>query len=205
MILKKLIVGSIGTNCYVFGSDKEVVIIDPGGNPEMIISTIEELGVSPIAILLTHEHFDHTTGVEAVLNQYKIPLMYSKNGFRRSVKEANKRLAEGDEIKIDNISLRVLETPGHSRGGVCYYTKEVKEIDGKKIDGIIFTGDLLFRRSIGRTDIGGGNQGELFSSIKNKIMYNPELTDNFLVLPGHMGITSIGEERSLNMFKSYFL
>jgi len=63
----------------------------------------------------------------------------------------------------------------------------------------------LFRRSIGRTDIGGGNQSELFSSIKNKIMYNPELTDNFLVCPGHMGITSIGEERSLNMFKSYFL
>ena len=205
MILKKLIVGSIGTNCYVFGSDKEVVIIDPGGDPEMIISTIEELGVTPIAILLTHEHFDHTTGVEGVLNRYKIPLMCSKNGFRRHVQEANKRLAEGDEIKMNNISLRVLETPGHSRGGVCYYTKEVKEIDGKKIDGIIFTGDLLFRRSIGRTDIGGGNQTELFSSIKNKIMYNPELTDNFLVLPGHMGITSIGEERSLNMFKSYFL
>ncbi|MHA1254847.1 MAG: MBL fold metallo-hydrolase [Promethearchaeota archaeon] len=205
MILKKLIVGSIGTNCYVFGSDKEVVIIDPGGDPEMIISTIEELGVTPIAILLTHEHFDHTTGVEGVLNRYKIPLMYSKNGFRSHVQEANKRLAEGDEIKIDNISLRVLETPGHSRGGVCYYTKEVKEIDGKKIDGIIFTGDLLFRRSIGRTDIGGGNQTELFSSIKNKIMYNPELTDNFLVLPGHMGITSIGEERSSNMYKSYFL
>ena len=205
MILKKLIVGSIGTNCYVFGSDKEVVIIDPGGDPEMIISTIEELGVTPIAILLTHEHVDHTTGVEGVLNRYKIPLMYSKNGFRGHVQEANKRLAEGDEIKIDNISLRVLETPGHSRGGVCYYTKEVKEIDGKKIDGIIFTGDLLFRRSIGRTDIGGGNQSELFSSIKNKIMYNPELTDNFLALPGHMGITSIGEERSSNMYKSYFL
>ena len=63
----------------------------------------------------------------------------------------------------------------------------------------------MFRRSIGRTDIGGGNQNELFSSIKNKLMYNPELTDNFLVLPGHMGITSIGEERSLNMFKSFFL
>ncbi len=206
MILKKLIVGSIGTNCYIFGSDKEVVIIDPGGAPEMIISTIEEeLGVTPIAILLTHEHFDHTTGVEGILNRYKIPLMYSKNGFRRSVKETNKKLAEGDEIKIGNISLMVLETPGHSRGGVCYYTKEVKEIDGKKIDGIIFTGDLLFRRSIGRTDIGGGNQSELFLNIKNKIMYNPELTDNFLVLPGHMGATSIGEERSLNMFKSYFL
>ena len=205
MILKKLIVGSIGTNCYVFGSDKEVVIIDPGGNSEMIISTIEELGVTPIAILLTHEHYDHTTGVEPISNHYKIPLMYSKNRFRGSVKEANRRLAEGDEIKIDNISLKVIETPGHSPGGVCYYTKEVKEIDGKKIDGIIFTGDLLFRRSIGRSDIGGGNQNELLSSIKNKIMHNPELTDNFLVLPGHMGITSIGEERSLNMFKSYFL
>jgi len=205
MILKKVIVSSYGTNCYLFGSDREIVIVDPGGSPETIIKMIEELGATPIAVLLTHEHFDHTSGVDVILTHFKIPLMYSKNGFSRHVKEADKRLAEGDEIKIDDITLKVLETPGHSPGGLCFYTKEVKEIDGQKIDGIIFTGDLLFRRSIGRTDIGGGNQSVLFSSIKNKLMYNPDLTDNFLVLPGHMGITSIGEERSLNMFKSYFL
>ena len=78
-------------------------------------------------------------------------------------------------------------------------------MNGKQIDGVIFTGDLIFRRSIGRSDVGGGNQTQLFSSIKNKIMYNPKLTDNFIIFPGHMGTTSIGEERKFNAFKNYFL
>ncbi|MBA7711922.1 hypothetical protein ES703_120889 [subsurface metagenome] len=73
------------------------------------------------------------------------------------------------------------------------------------MDGIIFSGDLIFRRSIGRSDIGGGNSNVLFSSIKNKIMNNPDITDNFLIFAGHMGDTSVGEERQMNMFKNYFL
>ncbi len=112
---------------------------------------------------------------------------------------------EGDFISIGQITLNVLETPGHSPGSLCFYTKDVKEYEGHPIDGIIFSGDLIFRRSIGRSDFGGGNPNLLFSSIKNKIMHNPEITDKFLIFSGHMGATSVGEERQMNMFKNYFL
>jgi len=208
MILRKLVVGAFGTNCYIFGTNNEVVIIDPGAEADVIIKTIEEDETEPISVLLTHGHIDHVMDVGKIIRKFKIPLMYNKKEFDLGIyrrKMATKWLEEGDSIKIDNITLHVLETPGHSPGAVCYYTNDVKELNGQNIDGIIFTGDLLFKRSIGRFDIGGGNESQLFSSIRNKIMYNPDLSDNFIIFPGHMGDTSIGEERKLNLFKNHFL
>ena len=209
MILRKLILGAFSTNCYVFGSDNEVVIIDPGAESKDIINLIEELpNVKPIAILLTHGHIDHVMAIGKIMRHFEIPLMYNKKEYDSGVyrrKMATKWIEEGDAIEIENITLDVLETPGHSPGALCYYSNDVKELNGKQIDGVIFTGDLIFRRSIGRSDVGGGNQTQLFSSIKNKIMYNPKLTDNFIIFPGHMGTTSIGEERKFNAFKNYFL
>jgi glyoxylase-like metal-dependent hydrolase (beta-lactamase superfamily II) len=185
-----------------------VVIIDPGAEPETIINAINEIGAKPIAILLTHAHFDHTMKLGTVKRKFRVPLMYNKKEFDSGIysqKMADKWLKEGDAIKIGEITLYVLETPGHSPGSLIFYSKDVKEYNGKKIDGVIFTGDLLFRGSIGRTDLQGGSSELLFSSIKNKIMRNPELSDNFLVLPGHMGNTSIRIERESNYFKEYFL
>jgi len=210
MIFKKLVVGQLATNCYIFGSDitKEVVIIDPGGDDDKIISTIEELGAKPIAVLLTHGHFDHTLKVGKILRHYGIPLMYNKKEMESGVfshKEANNWLNEGDLIEVGEIKLRVLETPGHSPGSLCFYSDDVHKYEDQKIDGILFSGDLIFRQSIGRSDFEGGDQNLLFSSIKNKIMYNKSLTDNFLICSGHMGLTSIGFERKNNMFKNYFL
>jgi glyoxylase-like metal-dependent hydrolase (beta-lactamase superfamily II) len=210
LILKKLVVGPLGTNSYIFGSSttKEVVIIDPGGNPETIIKTVEELGAKPIAVLLTHGHFDHTLAVAKIKRSFDIPLMYSEKEYDTGIynsKKADRWLNEGDSINIGEITLNVLETPGHSPGSLCFYSKDLKEDDVQKMDGIIFSGDLIFRRSIGRSDIGGGNPNVLFSSIRNKIMNNPEITDNFLICAGHMDITSVGEERRMNMFKNYFL
>ena len=210
MILKKLVVGPLGTNSYIFGSstNKDVVIIDPGGNPESIIKAVEEIGAKPIAILLTHGHFDHTLAVAKIKRYFDIPLMFNKKECDSGIyshKKADKWLNEGDSISIGEITLHVLETPGHSPGSLCFYTKDVKEYEGQNIDGIIFSGDLIFRRSIGRSDIGGGDSNVLFSSIKNKIMNNPDITDNFLIFAGHMGDTSVGEERQMNMFKNYFL
>jgi len=209
MILKKLTVGQLFTNCYIFGSDEHVVIIDPGGDSDDIIKTIDDdLKAKPIAVLLTHGHFDHSTKVGKIKRNYQIPLMFNRKEYDSGIFsqiKADRWLSEGDSIEIDNITLHVLETPGHSPGSLTFYSKDVKEINGRKIDGIVFTGDLLFRRSIGRSDFGGGNPGLLFNSIKTKIMYNSDLTDDFLVFPGHMGITSIGEEREMNMFKNYFL
>jgi glyoxylase-like metal-dependent hydrolase (beta-lactamase superfamily II) len=134
--------------------------------------------------------------------------MYSKKEYESGTftqKEANRWLVEGDIINIGEIVLHTLETPGHSPGSLCFYSSDVKEFIGKKVDGILFSGDLIFRGSIGRSDFQGGNQNLLFSSIKNKIMNNKNLTDNFIVCSGHMGLTTIGEERANNMFRKFFL
>ncbi|HEY0088685.1 MAG TPA: MBL fold metallo-hydrolase [Candidatus Lokiarchaeia archaeon] len=208
MILKKLIIGPLGTNCYIFGNDKEVVIIDPGAESDTIIREIEALNATPLYILLTHGHFDHTMQVGKIKRYFEIPLLYNQKEFDNGIfiKKADRWLKQGDLITVGkNVKLQVLETPGHSPGSICLYSKDVKELNNNKIDGIVFTGDLIFRRSVGRTDIPGGNSDQLFESIKNKIMYNPDLSDNFLILPGHMGDTSIGEEREFNYFKDFFL
>ncbi len=210
LILQKLIVGALGTNSYIFGSSttNEVVVIDPGGDPNRIIQSIEEIGGKPISILLTHGHFDHTGGIGRVKRHFDIPLMFNKKEYDSGSyqqKQADKWLSEGDSITIGEITLHVLETPGHSPGSLCFYSNDVKEYNGHQIDGVIFSGDLIFRRSIGRSDFGGGNPNLLFSSIKNKIMHNPAITDNFLIFAGHMGDTSVGEERQMNMFRNHFL
>ncbi len=210
MILEKLIVGPLGTNCYIFGSDdtKEVIIIDPGGEAKYIIESIEKKKAIPIALLLTHGHFDHTFKVGKIKRYFKCPLMYCRKEYNSGIynqKEADRWLEEGDIIEIGNINLNVLETPGHSPGSLSYYSNDIKIYDNKEIDGIIFTGDLLFRRSIGRSDINGGNQSQLFSSIRNKLINNPEITNNFIIFPGHMDITTIDEEKRFNLFKKYFL
>ncbi|MFW9900345.1 MAG: MBL fold metallo-hydrolase [Candidatus Thorarchaeota archaeon] len=208
MILKRLIVGPLGTNSYIFGSDDEIVIIDVGGDPETIINTINDLNTKPIAVLITHGHYDHTLKLGKILRYFKIPLMYSKKEYDSGTyrqKEADRWLKEGDIIDVGGMRLNVLETPGHSPGALSYYSKDLKEYNGNKIEGVIFTGDLIFRRSIGRSDLRGGDPHLLFQSIKTKIMYNPEFTDNFLICPGHMGLTSVGDERKYNMFKNYFL
>ena len=208
MILKRLIVGPLGTNSYIFGSNDEVVIIDVGGDPEIIINTVNDLNTKPIAVLITHGHYDHTLKLGKILRNFNIPLMYSKDEFDSGIyrqKEADKWLKEGDTIDVGGMTLNVLETPGHSPGALSYYSKDPKEYNGNIIDGVIFTGDLIFRRSIGRSDLRGGDPQLLFHSIKTKVMYHPEITDNFLICPGHMDITSVGEERKFNMFKNYFL
>ncbi len=210
MIFKRLIVGPLGTNCYLFGSEKtyETVIIDPGGNTESIIKNLKELSANPIAVLLTHGHFDHTLKVKKLLKHFQIPLMYNIKEYQSKIYteiEANQWLKEGDKIGIGELSLNILETPGHSPGSLCFYSNDIKLFNDQKIDGILFSGDLIFKGSIGRSDIGGGDQNQLFNSIREKIMYNKELTDNYLIFPGHMGATSIAEERKINMFRKYFL
>ncbi|MEJ2250289.1 MAG: MBL fold metallo-hydrolase [Candidatus Lokiarchaeota archaeon] len=208
MILERITVGALGTNCYIFGSkEQDTVIIDPGAQANKIIDVVEEFSGNPKAILLTHGHFDHSSKVGKLKRHFNIPLMYSKKEYDSGIftlKKADKWLKDGDIIQVGNFTLKVLETPGHSPGSLCFYSKDVEGYNGNDVGGVIFTGDLLFRRSVGRTDINGGSQNQLFTSIKKKLMENPEITDNFAVFPGHMDPTTIGQERKLNMFRNYF-
>ena len=210
MILKSVSVGNYHTNCYIFGSDrtKEVVIIDPGAEIKKIVTTIKKISVRPIGILLTHGHGDHSQKAVKMANIYRVPLMYHKKEFDLrffTEKPADRWLKEGDEIKVGELNLHVLETPGHTPGSLSFFSKDAKEFDGQAIDGVLFTGDLLFFKRVGAWHYRGGNEENLYSSIKNKIMFNPDLTNNFLILPGHMRTSSLGIERELNEYKKHCL
>ncbi len=207
-ILEKLIVGSYGCNCYLVGSKNtnEIYIIDPGAEEDLIIKTIDDLNAHPIGIILTHAHPDHTGAYKFLKNYFDIPLLYNKHAFQHIIfKKADQWLKEGDVLRNKDFKLTVLETAGHSPGGISLYSNDIRTFRGNNYDGIIFTGDLIFRRSIGRSNLLGGDQELLFSNIKNKIIYNPLLSENFLILAGHLGITTIGEEKTLNPFGKFFL
>jgi glyoxylase-like metal-dependent hydrolase (beta-lactamase superfamily II) len=210
MKVKKLVVGPLGTNCYILADEKNhiSIIIDPGGDKEKIKKVIENMDTEPKAILLTHAHHDHTGAVKRLKTHYKIPLMYNKTEYDSgifSLPKADRWLQEGDEVKVGEHTLHVLETPGHTSGSLSFYTTNVSRYKESSTDAIIFTGDLLFKRSIGRTDFEGGNQEQLFSSIRNKIANNPKFSNETIILPGHMGQTTLGFEKEYNFYRNYFL
>lgn len=207
-ILEKLTVGIFGCNCYLIGSRlrKEIFIIDPGAQSELILDKIHQLKVKPKGIILTHGHPDHTGALASIKDEYDIPVLYNKGEYKKPIStKADRWLNEGDIFSIGNLQLHVLETGGHSIGGISLYTKDITNFRGKNYDGIIFTGDLIFRRSVGRTDLSEGNRQRLFENISQKIIYNTDLSEDFLILAGHMGLTTIKEEKQLNPFGKSFL
>ena len=188
------------TNCYLFGDEntKEIVIMDPGGNASEIKKVIEKDGFRPVGVILTHKHGDHVDGALEVSKKFgNIGLIGHENDFRKTkFDKGNFRFVkESDEIKIGNEILHVIDSPGHTEGGIMLVNYENK---------LVFTGDTLFKGSIGRTDFPGGNYEHLMNSIR-KIMRNEKIKDDFLVLPGHMGVSNIGVERKTNMFRNDFL
>jgi hydroxyacylglutathione hydrolase len=207
---KKLTVGPVQENTYIlYNSKNETIIIDPGSEGTKIIQNIESLKLKPLAILLTHAHFDHIGAVDLVRDKYQLPLYIhkkeqdwlsntKKNGsihFGQSItaKAASHLLTDSDKhLKIGSFSFNVLTTPGHSPGSVSFYLKGA---------GAVFSGDALFAGSIGRTDLYGGNQEILLNSIHEQLMQLPEET---IVLSGHGPETTIGMEMDSNPFLGGF-
>lgn len=201
-------VGMIGTNCYIVYKDnteslREAIIIDPGDDADKIYDKVEEFGVKPVAILLTHGHFDHILAVNQVASKYNIDIYASEEekkllgdamlnlsgGYRRDciVKEYIK-LCDGQELEVANIKFKTILTPGHTGGSMCYYIEN---------EDVLFSGDMLFRESVGRTDFPTGSESQIINSLNNKLM---KLEDKVEVYPGHGPATTIGYERVNNMY-----
>lgn len=210
MIFERLEVTSFLMNCYIVGCEKtrECAIIDPGGSVAVITDKIQELNLIPKMILLTHGHSDHIGGVNELKEKYNIPVFISKIDaeyaekpelnfsyqlFRKNFSiKCDKYLEDGEVIKLGELEILVIATPGHTPGGMCF-----------KIDDIILTGDTIFNHSIGRTDFVGGSMDDIIKSIIEKILIYP---DDTKLYPGHNSPTSIGVEKRENMFvKKYYL
>lgn len=200
-------VGLFQENCYLYAcpQTREAVIIDPGDEPEQIVKTIQELKLIPKYILNTHGHIDHISAIDAVSEVYPVPLaihpadvyMYTDwrmaSLFGRTAPLVKRKpdmlLKEGDRITIGTLPLEVLHTPGHSPGGVCFVSRPF----------CVFSGDTLFYRGIGRTDLEGGDFRQLIRSIREKLY---TLDDDLVVFPGHGQPTTILEEKHENPFVS---
>ncbi len=203
------IIGVCDTNTYcAWNPDTmEGLIIDPAGNPERIFDMVNANGVKPAAVLLTHGHFDHILAVDEVREKYNIKAYIGVNerevinspqmnlagafmGMNYSA-DADVYLSDGQEIELAGFKIKVLEVPGHTPGGVCYYIEDEK---------VVFSGDTLFHESVGRTDFPGGSSSALMNGIKNKLFTLP---DDTKVYPGHMEATAIGYEKLNNPFFSW--
>jgi len=207
---RQLPLGPLQTNCYLYFNDKkECLVIDPGGDGNKLISILQQQQLKPIAILLTHAHFDHIGAVDDVRKQWNIPVYVHKNekewlsdpsqngsqffmAGAVSVSDPDELIKGEGRLEIGSFVLQVYETPGHSPGSVSFYAKEAD---------VVFSGDALFAGSIGRTDLPGGNHDQLLNSIHKKLLTLPEET---IVLSGHGPETSIEQEMETNPFLNGF-
>jgi len=199
-------VGLVQENCFIARRDggDRAIVIDPGDEPARLLGVIEELGVTVDAILLTHTHFDHVgavaplakaTGAEVWCPELEVPVLADIMAFVPwpgfgpfESYDADHTVKGGERLDLAGLSIDVLFTPGHSPGHVTYSVADEQAL---------FSGDVLFQGSIGRTDLPGGDMGTLMRSIAGLLEQFP---DDTTVYPGHMGITTLGAERATNPF-----
>ena len=203
MEIIKLTLGMLAVNCYIIKySENKAAIIDPGDEGEKIASELEKQWLTPTQILLTHGHFDHIGAAAFLKEKYNIPLYIGekdntmlsdreKSGayiapfVKYNPVEADGFLKEGDEIALGEITLKVMETPGHSEGSICLMGED-----------FIFTGDTVFQGSVGRTDLFSGSGKKLMESVKKLAA----LEKDYRLYCGHGEDTALEAEKSFNPF-----
>lgn len=201
MRIERLVVGQLATNCYLVWDEKtqEAIIIDPGDAADFIIRKIQDFNLKPKLIIVTHGHFDHVLAAAELKLVFQVPFLMNKKDLAilKRMKEStryftgiipdlppprvDKFIKEGDIIKFGKENLKVIETPGHSPGGVALYNRG---------EGVLFSGDTLFQQGVGRTDFSYASEKDLIKSIKKLFKLPPQTK----VYPGHGEETTIGEE-----------
>lgn len=200
MEIKNVLVSEAFTNCYIVKNEEsnEGFIIDPGGSALKISRIIEQMQMTPKAILLTHGHFDHIGAVDELRDRYGIKVYVSEEESK-FMQNYNNNLSvffgegmivkpdisirDGEELEIAGIKMKFILTPGHTPGSGCFYVED---------EGVLFSGDTLFCMSRGRTDFPGGSEREILDSIRNKLLTLPGDT---VVLAGHNEQTTIENEK----------
>ncbi len=205
LMVRGVVVGLFRENCYIIGSrrTREAVVVDPGDEPEEILALARDMGVRITRIVCSHAHLDHLLAVRPVQEATGAPFLLHPLdlGIAAKVPQQVARLlgrdvppppapdhllADGDDVEVAGVQFRVLHTPGHTQGSISLYAA-----------GMLFSGDTLFRGSIGRTDLEGGNTAQLMQTLVGRLL---DLPDETIVLPGHTAETTIGQERQTNPF-----
>ncbi|MGC2423523.1 MAG: MBL fold metallo-hydrolase [Nitrospirota bacterium] len=206
MILETIAVGALAVNCYIVGSEAahEAAVIDPGDDAARITSVLHRRGLNLKYIILTHAHFDHAGAAKELFEKtFASVMVHEKDAallknisvqaalFGMNVDEPPRPdifLKGGDKIEVGDVEMEVIETPGHTPGGISLYIKKAH---------VVFTGDTLFWGSIGRTDLPGGDYNTIIHSLKDKL---GNLPDDTKVYPGHGDDTTIGFEKKQNPY-----
>jgi hydroxyacylglutathione hydrolase len=200
--VNRLVVGVWKANCYIVSSDtsKQGMIIDPGDSPDSILRSVKDLGVDIKVLVATHGHIDHigatgrlkkALGAQVAIHHEDATALQGDGRFFWGMAygppmQADRLLKDGDTIDVADLHFKVINTPGHTYGGICLYGQ-----------GAVFTGDTLFHRSIGSSGIGTGTRAELLDSITDKLMVLPPET---IIYPGHGSQTTVGEELKSNPY-----
>ena len=208
MAIQTFVVGPLQSNSYLVVDERarQAAVIDPGMESESVLEVVRHEGLRVESLIITHGHFDHVfssaafkaeTGAQVIMHPDDVPLLLEMPetarffGFKAPPPPQPDRLVrEGDVIKVGDLALRVLETPGHTPGGISLC-----------LDNAVFVGDTLFAGSVGRTDLRGGSLDALLRSIRTRLLTLPDWT---VVYPGHGAATSIGAERRDNPFLQAF-
>lgn len=175
MKIKRLIGGNLESNGYIIYDQEggECYIIDPGYLPERFTKVISQLKLKTLGILLTHHHYDHTGGVEKLHNLLDAKVFLHRGDLDQYKKSVDVVLEDGDQLQLGDDILLVIHTPGHTRGGTCFYSEKSK---------LVFTGDTIFNVDLGRTDLVDGSENEMSHSIKKIIsLWSNDIT----IYPGH--------------------
>lgn len=205
MVIQSLILRPVGTNCLLVMNKetKEMLITDPGDDAAAIMEGVTRFGGNPVAVLLTHGHYDHIMAVEEVRDMFDVPvyaygdeqeilrspsLNLSGTWGEGFATKADHLLTDGEKLNMAGAEIEVLHTPGHTKGSCCFYLPQEK---------VLLSGDTLFAGSVGRMDFPTGSQAQMMESIHKLLSQLPEDTE---VYPGHGETTTIGYEKRYNPF-----